>query len=55
MRGVQSGRLGKERYFLVVPVNEDMARCREDVRGATLQGKKMDFRFIFILERRGGD
>jgi hypothetical protein len=37
MRGVQRGRLGKEWYFLVVPVDEDMTRSREDVGGATLQ------------------
>ena len=40
MRGVQRGQLGEERYFLVVPVDEDMARRREAVGGATLQGKK---------------
>ena len=37
MRGMQRGRLGEERYFLVVPVDEDMTRRREDVGGATLK------------------
>jgi hypothetical protein len=40
MRGVQRGWLGEERYFLVVPVDEDLTRRREDVGGATLRGKK---------------
>jgi hypothetical protein len=39
MRGMQHGRLGKERDFLMVPVNEDMAGRGEDVGGATLQGR----------------
>ena len=39
MRGMQSGRLGEERNFLVVPVNEDMARRGKDIGGATLQKK----------------
>jgi hypothetical protein len=37
MRGVQRGRLGEEWYFLVVPVEEDITRRREDVGGATLR------------------
>jgi hypothetical protein len=38
MRGMQRGWLGEERYFLVVPVDEDMMRRRrEDVGGATLR------------------
>ena len=40
MRGVQDGRFGEEWYFLVVPVDEDLTRRREDVGGATLRGKK---------------
>jgi hypothetical protein len=36
MRGLQRGRLGEERCFLVVPVDEDMTHRREDVGGATL-------------------
>ena len=43
MRGVQRGRLGKEWYFLVVPVDGDLARRKEGVGGATLQGEKMNF------------
>lgn len=39
MRGMQSGRLGEERNFLVVPVNENMARRGKDIGGATLQKK----------------
>jgi hypothetical protein len=42
MRGVECGRLGEERYFLVVPVDEDMTGSREDVGGATLR-KRNDF------------
>jgi hypothetical protein len=37
MRGVQRGRLGEERYFLVVPVDDYMTRSREIVGGATLR------------------
>ncbi len=51
MRGVQRGRLGEERYFLVVPVNEDMTCRREDVGGTTLR-KRNDFG---ALEERRGD
>ena len=51
MCGMQSGRLGEERNFLVIPVNEDMARRGEDVGGATLQKKV--FLFYYISERRG--
>jgi hypothetical protein len=39
---VQHGRLGEERYFLVVPVDEGMTRRREDVGGATLR-ERNDF------------
>jgi hypothetical protein len=42
MRRVQGVRLGEERHNLVVPVDEDMTRRREDVGGATLW-KKSDF------------
>ena len=51
MRGVQSGWLGKERNFLVIPVDENMARCGEDVGGATLQINKMIF-ISFLFWRR---
>jgi hypothetical protein len=30
-------RLGDEQYFLVIPVDEDMTRRRDDVGGATIQ------------------
>lgn len=36
MRSVQCGRLGEERDLLMVPVNKDLARRGEDIRGATL-------------------
>ena len=36
------GRFGEEQHFLVVPVDEDMARRREDVGSATLR-EKNDF------------
>jgi hypothetical protein len=45
MRGVQRGRLGEEWYFLVVPVDEDMTRRREDVGGATLRERNVSFEF----------
>ena len=40
MRGVQHGWLREERYLLVVPVDEDMTRRREDVGCTTLREKK---------------
>ena len=40
MHGVHHRRLGKDRYFLVVPVDEDMTCCREDVGGATYRKEK---------------
>jgi hypothetical protein len=52
MRGVQRGWLREERYFLVVPVDEDMTRRRKDVGGATLWGKN-DF-LSFGGEKGGG-
>lgn len=52
MRGVQRRRLGEERYFLAVPVDEDMTRRREDVGGATLWGKKSFFEFRRREEER---
>ena len=53
MRNVQRGWFGEERYFLVVPVDEDMARRREDVRGTTLQERNV-FYFSVVGENRGG-
>ena len=53
MRNVQRGWFGEERYFLVVPVDEDMARHREDVRGTTLQERNVFF-FSVVGENRGG-
>jgi hypothetical protein len=43
MRGVQRGRLGEEWHFLVVPVDEDMTRRRDDVGGVPPYGKEMVF------------
>jgi hypothetical protein len=40
MRGVHRGQLREEWYFLVVPVDEDMTRHREDVGGATVRERK---------------
>ena len=54
MRGVQHGRFGEEWYFLVVPVDEDLTRRREDVGGATLRGKKNEF-LSFKGEKRRGE
>ena len=53
MRGVQCGRLGKEWYFLMVPVDEDMTRRRENVRGAALQ-ESNDF-FLSFEGEKGRD
>jgi hypothetical protein len=46
MRGVQRGRRGEEGYFLVVPVDEDMTRRRNDsdVGGVPPYRKEMGFR-----------
>ena len=52
MRGMQRGWFGKERYFLVVPVDEDMARGREDVGGTTAQERNG---FILVLWERMGE
>ena len=52
MCGVQRGRLGEERYFLVVPVDEDTPRCGEDVGDATLQGKNDFLKFGGEKRRR---
>ena|SRR5712671_555579 len=41
MRGVERWRLGEERYFLVVPVNEDLTRRGENVRSAALNERKI--------------
>ena len=46
VRGMHCRRLGEERYFLVAPVDEDMMRRREDVRGATLREKNGFLKFI---------
>jgi len=45
MCGAQCGRLGEEWYFLVVPVEEDMTRHRENLGGATLQERNGFFEF----------
>jgi hypothetical protein len=50
MRGVQRERLGDERYLLVILVDEDMTRHKEDVGGATLR-ERNDF-FEFWRERK---
>jgi hypothetical protein len=52
MRGLQCGRLGEERYFWVVLVDEDMTRRTEDVGGATLRERIF---FFFEFWRREGE
>ena len=54
MRGVQRERLGEERYLLVILVDEDMTRHKEDVGGATLQERNDFFEFWRRERKRDG-
>jgi hypothetical protein len=45
LHGVQRGRLGEEGYLLVVPVDEDMTRRRNDAGGMPPYGEEMVFQF----------
>jgi hypothetical protein len=52
---VQRGRLGEERYFLVVPVDEDTTWRREDVGGASLRERNDFFEFWRREREREGE